>query len=104
MTFAKKLFVGESFRGRSLNIIKKIKKRKLMIDTFLICLAENTEDPLEFFDSNQLVQPYYKSAPLYVCGIAKGMEEAVTVISDIIKASEESGHQTVRSYVEELFK
>lgn len=103
MEFAKRMFVGESYRGKSLGIIKKLLKRKLLLNTYLVCLAENPVDPLEYFDSKQLLQSYYDNAPLYVCGIAKGEEEAVTVIKDIIEASEESGHDTVRSFVEELF-
>ena len=103
MEFAKRMFVGESYRGKSLGIIKKLLQRKLLLDTYLVCLAENPVDPLEFFDAKQLKQSYYDDAPLFVCGIAKGEEEAVTVIKNIIEASEESGHETVRSFVEELF-
>ncbi len=103
MEFAKRMFIGESYRGKSLGIIKKLLKRRLLFNTYLICLAENTVDPLEYFDAKQLLQSYYDGAPLYVCGIAKGRDEAVTVIRNIIKASEESGHDTVRSFVEGLF-
>ncbi len=104
MEFAKRMFIGESFRGRSLGIIKKLIGRRLMAGTYLICLAENGTDPLEYFDSKQLRQSYYKSAPLYVCGLAKGEEEAVSVIKDIIDASSESGCETLRSFVEGLFE
>lgn len=105
MVFAKRLFLGESVRGDSIRIIKKLQKRRLMMNTYLICLAGNGIDPLEYFDAKQLMQPYYKKGDdLHICGLAGDKDEAVEVVKRIIDAASEEGDGSVRSYVERLFQ
>ncbi len=104
MIFSKKLFLGESIKGKETRVIRKLKKHRMVLSTYLICMAENDSDPLEFFDSKQLTQSYYKTHDdLKVCGLASDAYEAVEVVQDIVQASVDNGYDTVRSYVEVLF-
>ena len=104
MIFSSRLFHGESLKGREARIIKKLKKHKLILGAYIICLAENGTDPLEYFDCKQLKQPYYDSDDdLHVCGLAADEEEAIDVIYEIVQASADGGYTSVRSYVEDMF-
>jgi hypothetical protein len=105
MTFAKRMFLGESVRGNSIGMIKSIKKKRILPNTYIICLAENGIDPLEYLDAVQLMQPYYKKGnDMHICGLAHGKDEAVEVVRRIIETAEEEGSDTVRSFVEGLFE
>ena len=103
MKFASRVFLGESIAGDPGRIIRKIKKRKFTMGTYILSPAENGVDPIEYYDAKQLLQPYYKDKELYVLGIARSEEEAAELVLRIYEASVEYGHPTVRSYVEELF-
>ena len=70
---------------------------------YLITPAENGVDPLEYFDTIQLNQSYYKNRELKIIGIAKSEEEAIDLIRQIYEASVEYGHDLIASYVKELF-
>ena len=103
MRFASRVFLGESIKGDPGKIIRKLKRNKVVFGTYLICPAENGVDPLEYYDTAQLNQSFYKNKELDIIGIAKSEEEAIEVVREIYEASVEYGHETIRSYVEELF-
>ncbi len=64
MRFASRVFLGESIKGDPSKIIRKLKKHKLVLGTYLICPAENGIDPLEYYDTAQLNQAFYKNKEL----------------------------------------
>ncbi|MBQ8955909.1 MAG: hypothetical protein IJ075_02975 [Lachnospiraceae bacterium] len=74
-----------------------------MPGTFILSPAENGIDPIEYFDSKQLLQPFYKDKELLVLGIAKSEDEAIALVKEIYEASVEYGHDSIRPYIEELF-
>ena len=103
MIFANRVFLGESIKDDPSRIINKLKKNKLMKGIYLITPADNGVDPLEYFDTLQLNQSYYRNRELKIIGIARSEEETIKLIKDIYDASVEYGHESVGSYVRELF-
>ncbi len=103
MKFASRVFLGDSIKDDPSGIIRKLKKNKLMTGVYIISPAENGIDPLEYYDAMQLKQPLYKNRELKIIGLAKSEAEAIQLVSEIYEASVEYGHETIGSYVRELF-
>ena len=103
MIFANRVFLGESIKNDPSRIIQKLKKNKLIKGVYIITPAENGVDPLEYYDTIQLNQSFYRHREQKIIGIAKSEKEAIELIREIYEASVEYGHDTIASYVKELF-
>lgn len=103
MTFSSRVFLGESIKDDPSGIIKKLKKHKPMKGVYIISPAENGVDPLEYYDTIQLNQSFYKNKEQKIIGIAKSEKEAIDLVREIYEASVEYGHDSIASYVRELF-
>ena len=103
LKFSDRVFLGKSLESDPSGVIKKLKKDKLVTGAYILSPAENGIDPIEYFDSKQLKQPYYKGRELLVLGLAGSEEEAIELVSEIYEASVEYGHESIRSYIEGLF-
>ena len=68
MVFANRVFLGKSIKDDPSKIIKKLKKNAPVKGVFIISPAENGIDPLEYYDSLQLNQSYYKNRELKIIG------------------------------------
>lgn len=81
-----KLYIGESISSGELDKIKKkLQKKPLFCDVFLIAVCRNPHDQLEIFAARELVQKYYITHPVYVVGIAKSHGEAVELVEQIVQ-------------------
>ena len=49
------------------------------------------------------MQPFYRERELFVLGLAGSEDEAIELVREIYEASVEYGHDSIRSYIEELF-
>ena len=103
LRFSDRVFLGKSFEGDPSSVIKKLNKNRPVKGTYILSPAENGVDPLEFFDSIQLMQPFYRERELFVLGLAGSEDEAIELVREIYEASVEYGHDSIRSYIEELF-
>lgn len=81
-----RLYLGNNISESKLNKLKKrLEKKPLFCDAYLITVSRNPSDQLEFFPAKQLVQKYYSQYPVYVIGIAADYEEAVSLIEKIVQ-------------------
>ena len=103
MVFANRVFLGKSIKDDPSKIIKKLKKNAPVKGVFIISPAENGIDPLEYYESLQLNQSYYKNRELKIIGLATSENEVIELIREIYEASTEYGHDSISSYVKELF-
>ncbi len=103
MIFANRVFLGESIKDDPSGIINKLKKNRPLKGIYIITPSENGVDPLEYYDTLQLNQSYYRNRELKIVGIAKTEDEVFQLISEIYEASVEYGHETISSYIRELF-
>ena len=101
LKFHRKLYLSESISEKKLDKLKrKLEKKPVLANVYLIVPAANAEDQLEFFDAKQLVQPYYRDTCFTVVGIAAGYEEAMLLIEQIVQEClEERGDCKLREYL-----
>lgn len=90
MKWYRKLYFGESAKESKYKMLAKVSFRRFSSDTFLITLSDNPDNLLDMFSANMLNQPYFKkknginTKEMYVVGMAKGYEEGLEVIRNII--------------------
>lgn len=82
--FASKLYLGESIDHKKLDKIKKkLQKRPLLAKVYLLALATNPTDQLEFYDSRWLMFRHYDGYVPYIVGIASDEDEAIALVKTI---------------------
>lgn len=99
--YSPKLYLGESISEKKLDKIKrKLEKKPLQANVYLLTLAVNPADQIEFYDARQLVQPHYKGYVPYIIGIASDWDEAVLLVERITKEClQERGDCSLREYL-----
>lgn len=96
--FYKKLYVSPSLKKKKKMLIYKIKTGKIVPNLYVITLAKG-DDLLEFYQSFQLKQPYFKEHMPYIVGLADGYEEAVKLVETILlDAYEKTGSYDIRKF------
>lgn len=84
LKFAQNLYLGEGIAPEKLDKLKKrLNKKPLLANVYLITPARNRRDQLDIFDARQLVQPHYKDEEFLVLGMASGYEDALQLIERI---------------------
>ena len=98
LKFAQNLYLGEGIALEKLDKLKKrLNKKPLLANVYLITPARNPADQLDIFDARlfdmeeaasavppgQLVQPHYKDEEFLVLGMASGYEDALQLIERI---------------------
>lgn len=84
LKFAQNLYLGEGIALEKLDKLKKrLNKKPLLANVYLITSARNPADQLDIFDARQLVQPHYKDEEFLVLGMASGYEDALQLIERI---------------------
>ncbi len=101
LKFAQNLYLGEGIAADKLDKLKKrLEKKPLMTNVYLITPAKNPADQLDIFDARQLVQPHYKNEEFLILGIASGYEDALKLIEQItVKCLEARGDCNLREYL-----
>lgn len=86
LTYAPRLYLGESINREKLDKIKKkLEKKPYFSSVFLITLSRNASDQLEIYAARQLSQSYYRKNPPHVIGIAGSHEEAVALVEQMVR-------------------
>ena len=101
LKFYEKLYLGESISKKKLDKLKrKLEKKPLLANVYLIVPAVNPEEQLDIFDAKQLVQPFYKDTCFTVIGLAANYEEALQLIEQIVQEClKERGDCKLREYL-----
>ena len=84
LKFAQNLYLGEGIAPEKLDKLKKrLNKKPLLANVYLITPARNPADQLDIFDARQLVQPHYKDEEFLVLGMDSGYEDALQLIERV---------------------
>ena len=84
LKFAQNLYLGEGIAPEKLDKLKKrLNKKPLLANVYLITPARNPADQQDIFDARQLVQHHYKDEEFLVLGMASGYEDALQLIERI---------------------
>ncbi len=100
MRWYRSLFVGTTAEKTKNQIVEKLNSNKPQLNVFVLTLPSNEKNLLDIFPSNILLQPYYKKQDYFVVGLAKGYEEALEVMTQIIMDTyNETGGFHVKEYL-----
>ncbi len=100
MKYYYNLYLSESLRDRKEDIIKKLNKKKVMLNRYLIVLTANAANHLEFYDSVLLTQKIFKKPELLVVGIADGYHGALELVEKITQDVYNKTNETnIRQYI-----
>jgi hypothetical protein len=99
--FAPKIYLGDSIDTVQLHKIKKKLMRKpLLAKVYILALATNEDDQLEFFDSRWLLTRHYDGYVPYIVGFASDRDEAIELVQKIVnECLKERGDLSLREYL-----
>lgn len=99
--YSSNFYLGKGITPEKLDKIKKkIEKKPLMTDFYLIALAGNERDLLDIYSSRFLGQKYYENHIPFLCGIADNNSDAVALVEQIVQdCLKERGDLKVREFI-----
>ena len=103
MYFYKNLYVGASIQNPD-EVTRKLQRGEGQFTIYVIALSPSKPGPganqIEILHCVNLQQPYYRSHPPYIIGIASGRIEAFELVKDMVQeAYEHTGSGDVRAYL-----
>lgn len=107
MYIYKNLYTDDQMKQKYKAVIRKIRMNIGQLDVYLICLAKG-QDYFDIIDVKQLKQKQYPKDDLYILGIAKGYDSAVTLSISILQAFMQQYNgicfkQKIQEDIEQLF-
>lgn len=104
MQYYRKLYVSDTLQKKKEKILDKLEQGKPQFQVYLIVLAANRQNHLEFFDAMMLHQHAFReSEELFLVGIADGYGGAVELVEEIVtEVLNETGGMDIRGYIEHI--
>ena len=100
MRYYKHLYLMEGLEKKKGRIIRKLEENKFQANIHIITLSQNEKNHLEIYNSVLLLQPDYPHEDFFVVGIAKGYEDAVELVEQIVQeVYNETKGADIRSYI-----
>lgn len=79
--------------------ILSINNRRLTYDVYCITLASHPGNLFDILNANELLFPHYQKTDIKIVGLAKGREEAISLVQEIImEIYQKTGSFNVREY------
>ena len=100
MKYYYKLYASESLEKKKLRILSRIDEGEFIVNKYLIVLAQNEINHLEFFDSAFVTQKMVEKQDLFVVGLAEGYAGAVQIVESIVnEVLTMTGGTNIRGYL-----
>jgi len=100
MNWYSQLYIGEGAGPNAKKIIRKLKRNAGQMDVYLITLAANGQDMLDIINSAYLKQPVVRRNLPMIVGIAKGYDEAVDLVQQmLLETYEQTGGFRIPAYL-----
>ena len=100
MKYYHALYMSEELIRKKTEIIEKIENDKWQMETYLIVLAKNEMNHLEYFHSVLLLQKSVSKDDLLIVGIANGEQGAMELIEKITQeVYDETKGADIRGYI-----
>lgn len=100
MKYYHALYISEELTPKKTEIMEKLKNDKWQVEKYLIVLAKNEKNHLEFFNSVLLIQKSIPKDELFVVGIANGETGALELIEKITQeVYDETNGTNIRNYI-----
>ena len=85
MRWYKPLYIGESIEKKKMRVIWKVEHNVLQPNIYLIILSTNGKDNFKIIPSALFLQKFYPKEDEYILGIAKGTDEATTLVGRMVE-------------------
>jgi hypothetical protein len=80
-------------------VVASINNREATFGVYCITFASHPSNLFDIIEANELLFPHYQRSQIRIIGLAKGKEEAVTVVQDMLmEVYNKTGEFDVRSY------
>ncbi len=100
MKYYHALYMSEELIRKKAEIIEKLEKDKWQMEKYLVVLAKNERNHLEYFHSVLLLQKSISKDDLFVIGIANGELGAMELIEKITQeVYDETKGTDIRSFI-----
>ncbi|MBH1939690.1 hypothetical protein I5677_02130 [Mobilitalea sibirica] len=94
-----RLYIGEKMEKKKEKAITSINNRKATYGVYCIAFASHPDNLFDIMDANELLFPHYKKSDIHIVGLAKGKEEAIDLVHDMLmEVYHNTGEFDVRSY------
>jgi len=94
-----RLYIGDKMKKKKERVIASINNREAIFGVYCIAFASNPENLFDIMDANELLSPHYKKTQVQIVGLAKGKEEAIMLVKDmLLEVYHKTGEFNVRAY------
>lgn len=101
LNWYKNLYIGHNAKKKSKKLIHKINQGAGVIDVYVITLAMNPVNSLEIFSANLLMQRAFRRNCPMIIGLAKGYDEAVEIVQQIVnEVYQKTNTAEIRAWLE----
>lgn len=94
------LYVSSRWQQNKKKLFRKLKRRKIIPDCYVITLAQGQQNQLEFFSCLLLHQHVFDHSKLFIIGIADGYADALYYLSEFTeKVYRETKDADLKNYI-----
>lgn len=94
-----RLYVGAKMKKKKEKAITSINNREATFGIYCIAFASHSSNLFDIMNVNELLFPHYKKADVCIVGLARGKEEAIGLVKDmLLEVYNETGDFKVRTY------
>lgn len=97
--WATKLYVSENMKKKMDKAIASIRNGEATFNVYCIAFASQPSNLFDIMDANELLFPHYKKVEVKIVGLAKGKEEALQLVQEMLmEVYYNTGEFDVRTY------
>lgn len=94
------MYISEELVEKKAEILQKIENNQIQLNKYVIVLAKNEKNHLEFYDTALLRQDIFDKDSLFLIGLAEGYSGSAKMIEKITQeVLDESGGTDIRGYL-----
>jgi hypothetical protein len=94
-----RLYIGDKMKKKKDKVIASINNREATLGVYCIAFASHPSNLFDIMEANELLFPHYKKAEVRIVGLARGKEEAITLVQDMLmEVYGKTGGFNVRAY------
>lgn len=99
ISWTSRLYVGEKMKKKKEKVIASINNREATFGVYCVAFASHPSNLFDIMDANELLFPHYKRSKIQIVGLARGKEEAILLVQDMLmEVYHNTGDFDVRTY------
>lgn len=99
ISWTSRLYVGEKMKKKKEKVITSINNREATFGVYCVAFASHPNNLFDIMDANELLFPHYKRSKVQIVGLARGKEEAILLVQDmLLEVYHNTGDFDVRTY------